>query len=87
MNTFRKEIKGTDGSVQDVLINSVDKIDVMIGSNYKLVKICNQNKKSFKDSILGTDIGIHSNGFANVTIISLVLAIGALLLMYFQFRI
>ena len=57
---------------------SNDDYGIMIGSNYKLIKFYD-GKKSFKDTLLGSDIGIHSHGFVNVAIISTLLAIGALL--------
>ena len=54
--------------------------------NYKLIKFSG-SKKSFKDTMFGTDIGIHSHGFVNIAIIAMLLALSTLTLLYFSFRI
>jgi len=54
--------------------------------NYKLIKF-SSTKKTFKDTLLGSDIGVHSNGFVSIFITSFLVAIGVILLMYFSFRI
>lgn len=74
MNTFKKEIRNNDKTVDIVFAKSNDKYDVMINDNYKLIKFSN-NKKSFTDSILGTDIGVNSKGFISVISISLIIAV------------
>ena len=86
MNTFIKKIKNSNGTVDKVIANSCDDYNLMIGDNYKLVKFSG-NRKTFKDTVFGTDIGIHSNGFVNVAIISTLLSLGVLLTMYLSFRI
>lgn len=86
MNTFSKQIKNKNGTIDKVIANSNDNYDVMISDNYKLIKFSG-NRKTFKDTLLGTDIGIHSNGFINVAIISTLLSLGVLVTMYLSFRI
>ncbi len=86
MNTFIKKIKNNNGTMDKIFASSNDDYGIMIGSNYKLIKFYD-GKKSFKDTLLGSDIGIHSHGFVNVAIISTLLAIGAFITMYLSFRI
>ena len=83
---INKEIKNENGTIDMVVANSVDEYDVIIGDNYKLVKF-SHSKRSFKDTILGTDIGVNSKGFGSVTIISLLMALVGFGIMYFSFRI
>ena len=78
-------IKNSDGSTDRIVVTSTDNKNIMIGNNYKLVKF--SNKKTFKDTVLGSDIGIHSSGFINVTIIATLLAISTFILMYLTFKI
>ena len=78
-------IKNNDGSVDRIIATSNDNRNIMIGKEYKLVKF--SNKKAFKDTLLGSDIGVHSSGFINITIMSTVIAIATLVLMYISFRI
>ena len=59
---------------------------VSIGSNYKLVKFY-KTKKSFKDTLLGSDVGASSNGFASIIAISLIIAIYSIAVMLISFRI
>ena len=78
-------IKNSDGSIDKIIATSNDNKNIMIDKNYKLVKF--SNKKAFKDTLLGSDIGIHSSGFINVSIISTLIAISTVILMYISFRI
>lgn len=55
-------------------------------NNYKLIKFSG-SKRAFKDTILGTDIGIHSDGFVKIIMASLLITISVLVFMYFSFRI
>ncbi len=83
---INRTIKNSNGTVDRVVANSYDSYDVMIGENYKLVKY-SKSRKTFNDTFLGTDIGLHSNGFVNVAIISSLLAIGTIIAMYLFCRI
>lgn len=74
MNTFKKEIKNNDKTVDIVFAKSNDNYDIMIDDNYKLIKFSN-NKKTFSDSLFGSDIGVNSKGFVNIISISLIIAI------------
>ncbi len=86
MNTVSKNIKNSNGTVDKVIANSSDNYDIMIGENYKLIKFSG-NRKTFKDTLFGTDIGIHSSGFINIAIISSLIAIMTIALMYLNFRV
>ena len=70
MNTFIKKIENNNGTMDKIFASSNDNYDIMIRSNYKLIKFYD-GKKSFKDTLLGSDIGIHSHGFVNVAIIAI----------------
>lgn len=86
MNTFKKEIKNKDNSVDIVFAKSSDNYIVIINDNYKLIRF-NNSKSTFKNSILGTDIGIHSKGFTSVVAISIIIAVGLMAIMLINFRI
>ena len=85
MNTFKKEIKNNDKTIDIVFAKSNDDYNVMIGDNYKLIKF--SNPKSFKDSLLGVDIGMHSKGFVSVISISMIIAILMIGIIINSFRI
>ena len=53
-------------------------------NNYKLIKF---NKKTFGDTFLGSDIGVHSKGFTGVALVSTLLSLSLLVVMYVAFRI
>ena len=87
-----KEISRTmtnrDGSVDNVIISSLDNYKVKLNKKYVLVGYeGNKYVDRFKNSILGADIGINSSGFASMMIISSLLALAVLLGMYLLFRI
>ena len=86
-NTIRKTIKNSDGSTSLVEISSNDNYFVNIGNNYKLIRFNNNNKKSFKDTILGGDIGINNHGFVSMTLTALVIAISVFAILMYSFRI
>lgn len=72
-------------------ITSNDNYKLNIPTSYKLIKpITKKENKlvnTFKNSILGTDIGINSEGFSYIAILSTILAIGVLITMYISWRI
>ena len=86
MNTFKKEIKNNDKTVDIVFAKSSDNYDIMISNNYKLIKFSN-NKKTFSDSLFGSDLGVISKGFISVISISLIIAISLIGLILNSFRI
>lgn len=91
MAVKNKEILNDDGTRSTVMIESNDDKTLIMRDTYVLA---NHNKKKenvlvqkFKGSILGTDIGIKSGGFTNVAILAAVLAVSALLAMFFMWRV
>lgn len=88
MKTINREIKNKDGSIDRVIISSNDNYSVNLSKNYKLVGYAgNKRKDSFKNSILGYDIGLSNSGFVSMTVIASIIAILAFVSMYFIFRI
>ena len=83
---MEKIIKNNDGSVSTISFESTDNRSIRLGEDYKLIKFYN-NKKSFKDTILGSDIGIHSSGFVSTAIISSLIAISLFGYLLLSFRI
>jgi len=83
---INKRIINNDGTIDEIKATSSDRYDMSIGENYKLVKIA-QRKNTFNDTILGTDIGVHSKGFMNIAIISTLIAVGVIIFMYLGFRV
>ena len=91
MAVKNKEMLNDDGTKSTVVISSVDDKTLVMRDTYVLA---NHNRKKenalvqkFKGSILGTDIGIKSGGFTNVAILAVVLAVSALLVMFFMWRV
>ena len=72
-------------------ITSNDSFKLNMPTSYKLVKpAVNKADKianGFKNSILGRDIGINSEGFSYIAILSTILAIGTIIAMYIFWRI
>ena len=86
MNNIEKEIKLTDGTTETLIITSNDNYELKMGKTYKLA---NYNKKKenklvnkFKNSILGTEVGLAANGFSNIAILATIIAVGAVCIMY-----
>ena len=72
-------------------ITSNDNYILNMPTSYTLVK-ANTKKENkivnnFKSSILGTDIGINSEGFSYIAILATLLAVGAFITMYILWRI
>lgn len=86
MNMIRKEIKNKNGSVDKIMATSNDSYQVSINNNYKLVKFYKE-RKSFSDTLLGSDIGFNSNGFASVVFIATLIAVALFSVMMLSFRI
>jgi len=88
VNTITRNLKNKDGSVDTILINSNDVYEVKLNKRYKLVGYTsNKFTDSFKNSILGMDVGTSSKGFARMTIISTIIAISLFLTLYIIFMI
>ncbi len=85
---MQKELRNSDGTVDMLVITSDDNYQVKLDKNYTLVGYAgNKMYDKFKNSILGADIGIKSNGFVSMILLSTLLAISVLVIMYFSFRI
>ena len=82
-----KEFKNNDGSIDMITISSDDNYEVKLDKTYKLVNPISKKNNGFKNSMFGSDIGIRSRGFSTVILLSMLVAIGSLLIMYFNFRI
>ena len=78
-------------SIISLEITSKDDSKVSMPAAYKLYRTETKKEskleKSFKNSILGMDIGINSKGFSYIAILSTLLAIGTLLIMYILLRV
>ena len=83
---MEKIIKNNDGSVNTISFESNDNKIVRLGEEYKLIKLYS-GKKNFKDTILGSDIGIHSQGFVSTAIVSLLIAIVSFTFLVLSFKI
>ena len=90
MNNFQRDIKNEDGTEETIVVTSNDNYNLNMNKTYKLANHTPKKEnflvKRFKNSILGTDIGIRSSGFSNVAILSTIIAVGALLVMYLLWR-
>ncbi len=85
-----KEIINDDGTKETLVISSDDNLELEMKGSYVLA---NHNKKKeskfarkFKGTIFGSDIGIKSSGFTSVAILATVIAVSAILIMYFLWR-
>ena len=91
MNNIEKEIKNNDGTTETLVITSNDNYKLNLKGTYKLAnyKPKKENKlvSSFKNSILGTEIGVKAAGFSNIAILSTIIAIGIICVMYLFWRI
>ena len=76
----------TNGNTSTISIEPVNNMDIRLGEEYKLIKFYS-GKKQFKDTILGSDIGIHSHGFISTAILSTLIAISVFILSILSFRI
>lgn len=90
MNNYQKDIQNEDGTQETIIITSNDNRTLDLTKTYKLAnhKEKKESKlaKKFKNSILGTDIGIKSAGFSNVAILATIIAVATLCIMYFLWR-
>jgi len=91
MNNYMKDIKNEDGTEETIVITSNDNHTLNMNKTYKLAnhtqKKENKLVQKFKGSILGADIGIKSGGFSNVAILATIIAIGAICIIFFSWRV
>ena len=87
---INREITNSDGTKDIIMIESNDNYKVNLNGKYKLAN-CYINEKSFsnkfKNSIFGADIGVKSQGFGSVLTLSLIIALGTMITLYFMWRI
>lgn len=87
---FERDIKNDDGTEETIIISSNDNRVLNLNQTYKLAnqtkKKENKLMKKFKNSILGADIGVKSNGFSNVAILATIIALGSIFVMYLLWR-
>lgn len=90
MAVINREIINDDGTKETMILSSDDGRTLDIKGTYVLA---NHNKKKesklaqkFKGTIFGADIGIKSGGFTNIAILATVIAVSAILIMYFLWR-
>lgn len=87
MNNISKSYNTDNGTKETLIANSTDNYPIDLKGTYKLANH-NQKKESrivkkFKGSILGADIGVKSEGFTNIAILATVIAIAAIVILYF----
>jgi len=91
MNNIQRDIKNEDGTIETLVITSNDKYALNLNKTYKLANY-NQKKENkfiskFKNSILGSEIGVKAEGFSNVAILATIIAIGTVCIMYLLWKI
>ncbi len=86
MNYINKQINYHDGTRSIISITSEDNYHVNLNKNYVIAnKDIKTNK--FKNSILGSDIGIGSKGFVSVAALATIISIIAFVTMIISFRV
>ncbi len=90
MNNLSRSYVNDEGNEETVVATSDDNYQVKLSGNIKLanhnLKKESKLTKKFKSSLLGSDIGVNSRGFSSVAILSTVLALTAIIIMYFMWR-
>ena len=91
MNNIQRDIKNEDGTIETLVITSNDEYALNLNKTYKLANY-NQKKENkfiskFKNSILGSEIGVKAEGFSNVAILATIIAIGTVCIMYLLWKI
>lgn len=89
---LERSIQNIDGTTETIIISSTNnKSPLDLTKTYKLAnytsKKNNKLKTIYKNSIFGTDIGINSEGFTHIAILSSIIAIASISILYILFRI
>ncbi len=84
MTTIDKTIE-YNGNTSKLNITSADNQKVILPNNYKLAN--NLTNSKFKKSLLGYDIGIGSEGFGTIAIISSLIAVSTFIILILSFKI
>ena len=92
MNRLERDIKNLDGTIDTLVITSNDNVYPLdVNKTYKLANNIQKKENKFisayKNSILGADIGVRSEGFSNIAILSTLIAIGVFCIMYLFCRV
>lgn len=90
MNNISKDFVNDDGTNETMIASSNDEYKLNMDKKYVLAnrkqKKVSKLSKRFKNSILGTDIGIKSKGFSSIAILATVIALAVLAVIYFMWR-
>ena len=90
MNNIERDIINEDGTISTIVISSNDNYKLNLSKTYKLAnyksKKENKIKSLFKNSILGTEIGVKAEGFTSIAILATIIAISTLFTMYIFWR-
>jgi len=88
---IQKDIKNIDGTTDTLVITSNDNSYPL--DSTKTYKLANrvQSKENnltqkFKNSILGTEVGVKAEGFSNIAILATIIAIASMIIMYILWR-
>ena len=84
MNSTNKKINYSDGTSSIVEISSTDNYHVILNNKYV---IANKYTKNKNNSLLTSDIGVNSRGFASITILASIISVIAFITMILSFRI
>ena len=84
MNSTNKKINYSDGTSSIVEISSTDNYHVILNNKYIITNKYNKNKNN---SLLTSDIGVNSRGFASITILASIISVIAFITMILSFRI
>ena len=91
MNNIQTNLRNNDGSIETLLITSEDNYVLNMNKTYKLAnhtqKKENKLVSCFKNSILGSEIGVKAEGFSNIAFLATIIAIGTFCVMYLLWRI
>lgn len=84
MNSTNKKINYSDGTSSIVEISSTDNYHVNLNNKYV---IANKYTKNKNNSLLTSDIGVNSRGFASITILASIISVISFIIMILSFRI
>lgn len=90
MNNITRDYKNEDGTIDTFVISSSDNYRVNLNGGYKLANKYVSKRTFgdiFKNSIFGVDIGVKSNGFASITMLSFTIAVTVFVILCKLFRI
>ena len=87
---LEKDMKNSDGTIDTLIITSSNNSNPLEpNKTYKLVNNLSKQDKiinKFKNSILGTEVGINAEGFSNIALLGAILAISSVITMYILWR-